>query len=32
VARADQALARAILLAVQMELNGWNPVTFDGRV
>jgi xanthine dehydrogenase accessory factor len=32
VGRADQALARAILLAVQMELNGWAPVTFNGRV
>jgi xanthine dehydrogenase accessory factor len=32
VARSDQALARAILLAVQMELNGWTPVTLDHLV
>ena len=32
VAKADQALARAILLAVQMELNGWAPVTLEGLI
>ncbi len=32
VARGDQAIARAVLLAMQMELNGWAPVEFEGLV
>ncbi len=32
VATGDQAIARAVLLATQMELNGWAPVEFAGLV
>ena len=32
VGRTEQSIARAVLLAVQMELNGWAPVELEGRV
>ncbi|WP_296707453.1 hypothetical protein [Rhodoblastus sp.] len=32
VGRGEQAIARAVLLAVQMELNGWAPVELKGLV
>jgi xanthine dehydrogenase accessory factor len=32
VGRTEQAIARAVLLAVQMELNGWAPVELKGLV
>jgi xanthine dehydrogenase accessory factor len=32
VGKAEQAIARAVLLAVQMEINGWAPVELKGYV
>lgn len=32
VGRMEQSVARAVLLAVQMDLNGWAPVELEGRV
>jgi hypothetical protein len=32
VGRTEQAIARAVLLEVQMELNGWAPVELKGFV